>query len=942
MAAQDGMPMDEGAGAVFADGGDVEQPVEQAAAPQPAAPPQPVHVLSPEGELGTIDPSEVDSATQNGYTLATPEDLAQNQYGGLGQQTIAGLEGAAQGATFGLSTGLETAIGVNPEDIRGRAQANPITHNVGQVAGLIGSSVIPGVGEANLLKGAGEAAAEAVGVGGAGAGFLSQVGADTVKGAFEAALFQGGEEISKMYSQDPNQTAESAIADIGLAGVMGGVFGGSAGALLRKAGFGAALDAPGGAVGTAESTAPSFVSELDRPKVEAGDFEASIKNSNVIPEAQKKSILDGLRERKPDAAEITAAAERINAPVLEGMTSGSRVVQKAEDSLLNGAPTYSGLKRQSMYNEGWKAANAAVEGALGEGSQLSKAEIGNYFKDSITKDIKTQNAPISQMYEEIKRYHRVIPVPEGSGDSLAAELERIPELRVSPSSPGSQLVKNVINEVGNLRTVDDIKAYRSSLYDRLPATASPGERRMAAIISDKLKTMEEDGVETFAKNIPANDEVKATIQSLIGQRKAADAQYKPFIQKIQTLSEQLGKGKIHGAQDAIHFINDLTPESVTQKLFAKNNSEFLNFFSKNFPEQMEAMRAYQKNALREAASKSGELSPRVLFNNVNKLEPEIQKSIFKPEELQKLRDAETVVRSFPKDFNPSGTSGMSAFRQFFEHPAGAAIGNVRDLAIEKFIKTFAGSPEVKNATKLAQSTVSGYRTMTKAVKSIMDPSKGVMAASIVPSVAARDRLAKLVDDYAKNPQKMLEANANNPFPAYSQAFSTVSSRAVQYLVSQRPNTAPANPLDSRLPASPIQKAQYNRALDIAQQPLTVLKHINDGSLTPQDCTTLRTIYPNLYNQLCGKLSEGIVSATSKGIKIPYQRRLSMSMMMGQALDSTMTPQGIISAQPLPPQQQPQGGAPGNKPKKSTSTLNKLPGQYKTAGQAAEEDRANKD
>jgi hypothetical protein len=45
---------------------------------KPAPTSQPVYVISPEGELGTIDSSEVQEATQNGWTLATPKGLDQH------------------------------------------------------------------------------------------------------------------------------------------------------------------------------------------------------------------------------------------------------------------------------------------------------------------------------------------------------------------------------------------------------------------------------------------------------------------------------------------------------------------------------------------------------------------------------------------------------------------------------------------------------------------------------------------------------------------------------------------------------------------------------------------------------------------------------------------------------------------------------------------------
>ncbi len=221
------------------------------------------------------------------------------------------------------------------------------------------------------------------------------------------------------------------------------------------------------------------------------------------------------------------------------------------------------------------------------------------------------------------------------------------------------------------------------------------------------------------------------------------------------------------------------------------------------------MREYQKGALREKASATGTLSPKVLFNNVNKLEPEIQKSIFSPAELQKLKDSETVLRSFPPNFNPSGTAHALATREFFNHPRGAILSNVRDFAMEKFIKGVAGNPQVNQAVQLAKATISGDKLATKAVQALFN--KGAMPLAAIPVIAHRDKLARMVDYYSANPDKMLQQGDNNPIPQYAQAFGSTSARAVSYLASLRPNTTPQSPLDAKPEPTPYEKAKYNNA-----------------------------------------------------------------------------------------------------------------------------------
>ena len=59
-------------------------------------------------------------------------ELKEAKYGTPAQQAITALESAAAGATFGLSTGLERALGVSAEDIRARREVNPMTAGAGR------------------------------------------------------------------------------------------------------------------------------------------------------------------------------------------------------------------------------------------------------------------------------------------------------------------------------------------------------------------------------------------------------------------------------------------------------------------------------------------------------------------------------------------------------------------------------------------------------------------------------------------------------------------------------------------------------------------------------------------------------------------------------------------------------------------------------------------
>jgi len=152
-------------------------------------------------------------------------------YQSAGQQAIAGLEGAAQGVAGPLAPLAERALGVKPEDIRARAELNPWTHGIGEAAGF-GAGMFTGASEASLVGNLGEraglATAQALtgGVASSGASYVgARLAAGAAKMATEFAALQASNEVSKAILEDPNQSIGSAVTNVGLSGLLGGVGG---------------------------------------------------------------------------------------------------------------------------------------------------------------------------------------------------------------------------------------------------------------------------------------------------------------------------------------------------------------------------------------------------------------------------------------------------------------------------------------------------------------------------------------------------------------------------------------------------------------------------------------------------------------------------------------------------------------------------------------------
>lgn len=242
-----------------------------------------------------------------------------DKYGTLEQQVKSGLEGFAQGVAGPLAPLIEKGLGVDEEDIKGRAEENPWTHGLSEAAGF-GSSLLTGVGEGALLSKAGEAVAGATGG--------SKIAQGAIKLATEMGLLSTGDEATK-YILDAPTSAGSAAVNIGLSALLGGVTGGVFSGLgsLAKKGL---------------ESVPEGLSEFtDRMKYRMTGAEPAEALHNEIDSALTK--FHGINDETWGATGIKAQALAKVMPEMSDkiLEQGNNIVQKAqtmlEDQMTEGA-----------------------------------------------------------------------------------------------------------------------------------------------------------------------------------------------------------------------------------------------------------------------------------------------------------------------------------------------------------------------------------------------------------------------------------------------------------------------------------------------------------------------------------------------------------------------------------------------------------------------------
>lgn len=893
---------------------------------------------NPDGHPVSMPYEEAKQALKEGFTQPSIPQLKQafdySKYTSSEEQTKAFFEGAARGATLGLSTAVEKAFGVDPEKIRKREEFNP--SEGAELLGLVGSSLIPGLGAANVLERAGAAGAKALGLG-AGTGLASKIGSAAAKGAIENAIYAGGNEAHKAFLDDPNQSVESALADIGIGGLIGGVVGGGFGAIspLWKA--------------TSESKLGQALSAVKEKVNATGHLPASAVDE--IAERAGIELTPEMRAGLGDNPESRAMFQELQ----ESLTKGGK---KAQEGLKN-------FKLQTQ-NSILQAIGKTPEQIDALGS-VSENELGGRLQQSLISEVKKITDPISESFDKVRKQYSEIPIAAEdkalTGDLLANVLKE-KGYGLVQGSPQGKLINRAIESLDNATTVEDLRKISSALNKEAQASHMWD---VGKSIRNVFNDAEESIVErTIGKETP----------EILTQHQLAKGNYRNSMKLIDDLNDRLRVGEFSGPSSFLERLKEMSPETVLRRLSPKNDAGLLKTLTEQFPETAQTIR---ENYLNQALDKSMKrLGPEDLINskafaqNISDWSPELRDFVLPKEAFEKIKSVEALINRIPEKLNPSGTAktldmlgaksaaGVGAMLSYLTHHnpiVGLLTGLVggsltREIpdAMKLSLLKFLGdnkpiqSAAFKSMVEMANATLKGESAIAKAAKGVFKAGKAGLAQPFQAAYAANEKQNKKLKDKLEqlwiNNEDLYNIGKQVDYylPDHGGAISATAIRTVEYLRSLRPDTTPPGPLDQKLVPSKPQEARFNSALAIAQTPLLAVEKIKTGTLTTNDVIDLQAMYPGLYQKLVDKLMEEVVAAKAEGKEIPYRAQMSLSLFLSQPMTATLQPASIQSAQEaldaeaLKNQQQ---QAQMKMPKRHNYTgLMKLPGMFQTTGQAA--------
>lgn len=853
---------------------------------------QNINVMTPEGQLASLPQSQLQDALNSGFEQATPEDLAafeqHEKYGGGAQGTKAFLEGAAQTGTFGLSTGLEKKMGVRPEAILGREREHPIAHGAGQAAGLL----IPGSPEAMALEAAGKGAVELAGLKGITA--LSKIGSSALRGAVETSLLTSGDEVSKALINDPDQSVQTAMTNIGLSGLLGAGVGGAVGSInpLWEATLG-----------------PKVNKILDLVQRKADGFDGVV--SNEVSDSLGKLGIEVPGETK-------------------ALLSENPHIQEAAQTLMEGG-TLSATKAREGFEQLQTGIKESVLKTVGKSlddienlPNRSENQVGNELKTRLVKTFEDRAKPVTEAFDSTTREFSGVPLEQEQKSKLIEDISDAALKNgylASATSPRAKFVNQVIKDIEGVQNLNGLKQLQTELGKQAYGNKTDFTLHdIMGSFSRKFRDFEDSVIDSRLVN--RAPEIRQNIQF-------ARQQYKQLMNDAQDLADYVKPGAFQGINQFIKKIKDMDPEAFLKKISVSNRADLLNVLQEKAPELLPGIKEHQLNSLLEKASKGSgykDLNLKTLLKGIADMPPELRSFTFNPEQLQKMDGLKKIVDSIPDRFNPSGTArtldsltkyipntALGVLSFLSGHGTGASMlfsalgsGVLRESrdAVKLGLLRFLGNGQhvsasgFKGMVEYIDHMIRGENAIVNATKNIFKAGALVVPQKLMPDERKLHQLDKKLDSLKEDPKKMLDIGGTTTvyLPNHGGAIGQTAANAIQYLQSIKPNSQKQNLFDNAPTIPKSEKMQYERTLTIAEQPLVVLNHVKEGTLTTRDMMDLKTMYPALYQKLNSKLSDQVIGVIDKKIEIPYKTKLSLSLFMGQPLDSTMTPHGIQSSQ----------------------------------------------
>lgn len=285
-----------------------------------------------------------------------------------------------------------------------------------------------------------------------------------------------------------------------------------------------------------------------------------------------------------------------------------------------------------------------------------------------------------------------------------------------------------------------------------------------------------------------------------------------------------------------------------------------------------------------------------------------------------------------------GAPGIGAL--IGEHALGPFFSSVLPALAKPILGSANDAAGLRSAIDYSLAATKGAQALDKAVANTFRVGAEVVPNSLMPKEKDLLKLDNYSKSLAQNPESMMNAgaNTNHYMPDHTPAIAANVARSSSFINNARPSTSPAGLTSPPRVPSEIEQRAFKRVLELSEQPLLILKSAKDGTITPQDMMTMGSVHPELLNNIKQKALQEMTKHLSKGKVIPFPTKVGITMLTGEPIDVSLTPQNMqANAQVFQLQNAQQGQKQGISQAKEKG-LTKMSTMESTPNQSREQSR----
>lgn len=809
-----------------------------------------VTITRADGELGSIDESELPRALESGFRVVEGSEVQQIQSRREAQSTTGMLRGggeaALRGASFGISDVVARGLGADMGQMAARKENLGTLGTVTELVGAAAPALLTGgastAGTATGMAARIAARTPAGAVARLGTGLAARVGGGkarqmAVQGAAEG-LFQGmGAAASEDALGDRDLSAERLIAGGAEGAIMGGLLGGGIG----KAGDGLAAAARGGKrVGRAAmERVAGFGSDVADPAVRS----AAQKGGNLVERAQHAQ-LGALGAGVDDHA----ALRHLNG--LRKTKEGRKLMMQAEagrfddavaDRLVGSVGRTDTTKALDRFGKGF-AADARKGGLHATAERFGKLKEKLGRKGFIGAEA-GENAAIVR---------KILRRGNKKGDIF----ERMAKgAEGAPPNAHRYLTKTI-------EDIEQAMAGRESTFghEAVMAELAP----LKALADDKLIWGSKAG--TARTLYAAKDLERQAIARLPKKVQAA----------LQNPSDTTAAKLLAKNEDGVQAVLDAR-EGIAKTL--ADAGEDIGELRRGLDETKEALR--YRGELEEAGAAWGRV-----------------KAVGDSPQAKAARAGIEGVGMI----TGGGFGGLGG--AFGGRLAGEALGSATRPAaalstlarMRQAVDLVSGKEGalVRGAERLAERGAAAAKQAARAARGV---GRAGLRTGRQAAVRRRERIEQVrrsVVQMAAKPEEIGDKlgpgmnEVQEVAPGVATAMGMTAARAVAFLASKAPS-AYSPPFSTMEIVDDAALDQFERYVRAVEDPLGAVKALERGALAIESVEALRVVYPKIYGSLQDQTLEMVAKRSAEGRPVSFEAREQLGMLLSIPLEQALVP-----------------------------------------------------